>query len=205
MALTTQTGIDATEKNIYQDFRPGSNKVLPNGQVLSEDAQILMDKSIVAKPLGVPAAEQIRIKNNSFRYRWVNRSGASGSWFMRQKAVGWQLATMEDVDPMSVELTNDNGEIRMFDTVLMKIPVERYQAAMKYNTLKALNLQRDKRFLTSKDGETPSTSVFSDEAVVSHSASEIDKSDGAGKYIKTFEPTEAELNAKMGTEKTGRK
>lgn len=205
MTMTIQTGLDATEKNVHQDIRIGGNKVLPNGQVLSEDAQILMDKSIVAKPLGTPTAEQIKIRNSSFRYRWVNRDGGGGILYARAKAKGFTLATADDAEPLSVEITNDNGEIRMFDVILMKIPVEKYQQAMKHQMLSALRLQKSKQFITGENGELPSTSVFSDERVETHKAGEIDRSDGSGKYIKTFEPTEAELNAKMGPEKSGRK
>ena len=209
MTLTTQTGIEAAE-NVQTDLGVKTGNVrLPNGQVISEDAQLLFDKSICAKPLGTPAQEQIRIKNSSYQYRWVNRgTDVASPLYAKRKAQGWTLATLSDAEPMSVEITADSGEIRMFDVVLMKIPIEKYQAAMKYNMMQALRLQRDKRFLTGVDGEAPpSTDVFSDDKAVVHAASELDKSDGTGKYIKTFEVSESELDAKMGkdTIKQGRK
>lgn len=199
MTLTNQTGMTATE-TIHQDIRPG-NRTLPNGQVLSEDAQILLDKSIIAKPLGIPAQEEIRIKNHNFRYRWVNRLGQGGSWYMRMKMAGWTHASLDDVDPMSVELTEDSGEIRMFDTILMKIPIQKYQSAMKHNMQKALILQRDKKYLTGQGDRLPSTDVMSDEAVTTHSVASSEDP----RYVRSFEPSGEELDAKMGKEKPGRK
>jgi hypothetical protein len=203
MTLTTQTGISATE-TIHTDVRPG-NVRLPNGQIVSEELSILLDKSIVAKPLGIPAQEQIRIKNHAYRYRWVNRLGQGGSWYMRMKMAGWQNATLDDADPMSVELTTDNGEIRMFDTILMKIPLEKWQGAIKYNTQRALQLQRDKRYIANE--KMPSQDVMSDEiaqvASVS-AAAEADNRSAGGQYIKSFTPTEEELDAKMGKDKKAR-
>ena len=201
MTLTTGMGIAATEK-IANDIRPG-NRTLPNGQVLSEEAQILLDKSIVAAPLGVPALEEIRIKNFGYRYRWVNRLGQGGSWYMQMKMRGFTLATIDDADPMSVELTTDNGEIRMHDVVLMKIPVEKYQAAIKYNTLRALALQRDKKYLANE--KLPSTDPNSDDTAVVHSIADTDRVTANGQYVKTFVPSEEELDSKMGKEKPGRK
>lgn len=200
MTMTNQMGMAATE-TVHTDIRPGANIQLPNGMMLSEDAQILLDKSIVAVPLGVPAAEQLEIKNNSFRYRWVNRSGTGGSLYAKRKTQGFTLATTADVTPLAVDITNDGGEIRMGDLILMKIPVQRYQQAMKAVMTKALILQRDKKYLTNAAGETPSSSVMSDDNAVVHSASEINKTTGDGKYMRTFEPTEADLEGKMGKDK----
>jgi hypothetical protein len=208
MTMTNQTGISATE-TVRTDIRIGGNIRLPNGQLLSEDAQILLDKSIVAKPLGIAPNEAIEIKNTSYRYRWVNRFGQNGAMFAKRKSQGFTLATTADVQPKSVEITNDNGEIRLGDLVMMKIPVERYQQAMKANMERALILQRDKRtlskYLTNEAGEMPSTNVFSDDKVVSHNAASETKVSGPGKYVTNFVPTDAELDAKMGPEKSGRK
>jgi hypothetical protein len=194
MALTTQTGIDATENRIFSDVRPGSNKVLPNGQVLSEDAQILMDKSIIAKPLGVPAAEGIKIKNMAFKYRWVARLSSGGSMYARRKAQGWTDATIEDAEPNSVELTNDGGRLLYGDLILMKIPLQRYQEAMKYTMQRGLQLQRDTQYLTNSKGETPSVDVRADENIVRHKPEQ-------NKQIQTFTPSQAELDAKMGPDR----
>jgi hypothetical protein len=205
MTLTNQTGISATEL-VRTDIRPGANVRLPNGMVLSEDAQILLNKSIIAKPLGLPAAETLEIKDSNYRYRWVNRSGAGGSLFARRKAQGFTLATTKEVNPLSVDLTNDTGEIRLGDLVLMKITVGQYQAAMKATMTKALILQRDKKYITNSKGDTPSSDIHSDDAAQVHSASEINKQAGDGKYMQTFEPSESVLEEKMGKDITkGRK
>lgn len=200
MTLTNQMGMNATE-SVRTDIRPGANVTLPNGVVLSEDAQILLDKSIAAVPLGVPAAEQLEIKNQAFRYRWVNRSGAGGSLYAKRKTQGFVLASTADVNPLSVDITNDSGEIRMGDLVLMKIPVQRHQQAMKAAMTKALFLQRDKKYLTNSQGDTPSSNVRSDDVAVGHSVAESEARASEGKYLTNFNPTESELEGKMGKDR----
>lgn len=199
MTMTTQDAIAATE-NIKEDILPG-NKMLPNGQILSEDAQILLDKSIIAKPLGVMPSESINVRNPSFQYRWVNRLGANGSLYAKRRAQGWVPATPADAEPYSVEITSDNGEIRYGDSILMKIPRERYQQAMKGNMVRALQLQRDKKYLTNLRGDrAPSTDVFSDDSAVAHSVRESEASNAKG-YVKTFEVSNEVLDSKMGPDK----
>ncbi len=210
MTLTNKTVQDAREnihenvdllqepKGKFQDtIAKGKNIRLPSGQILSPEAQIMFDSSIVAKKLGAPASEEIHVKNLSFHYYWENRMGAAGSMYAKSKARGYVNATLDDVEPMAVEISKDNpNEIRLGDLILMKIPVGRWMQDEKAKMELALALQRrNKRYFA----KPPSTDVHSDETPQVEELK--DQSAGDGKYMRHYQPTEAELTAKMGADK----
>ncbi len=210
MTLTNKTVSDAQNnrpENIdltegkpgkYRDsIARGKNIRLPSGQILSPEAQIMFDRSVIAKKMGAPASEEIHMKNLSFHYFWGNRVGASGSRYAKLKAMGYVNATLDDVDPLAVEIDKANPqEIRYGDLVLMKIPMQRWMQAEKAKMELAVHLQkRNKKFYK----KSPSTDVNSDETPETETLQ--DQSGGEGKYLRHYQPGEAELNAKMGADK----
>lgn len=104
---------------------------------ISPEAAILFNKAIVARPLMVPEVCSLRIKNSDYRYRWVNRDGLGGRLYTQRKAQGFTNATNDDVDVLAGDASAKDGEIRAGDLILMKIQVERYDAAIKSNMVKA--------------------------------------------------------------------
>jgi hypothetical protein len=181
----------------YQDtIARHENVRLPSGQVLSPEAQIMFSKSIVAKPLGAPASEEIRIKNLSYHYYWGNRSGVNGRRYAQLKAMGYENATLDDVQPMAVEIKKEQAEICLGDLILMKIPIGRWMAHEKAKMERALMLQRRTR--TSFD-RNPNPDVNSDEAPVLVDAQ--NQNAGDGKYMQHFQPSAAELDGKMGPDR----
>jgi hypothetical protein len=185
-------------KGKFQDsIAKGKNIRLPSGQILSPEAQIMFDSSIVAKKLGAPASEEIHVKNLAFHYYWENRLGAGGSMYAKAKSRGYVNATLDDVEPMAVEIVKENpNEIRLGDLILMKIPVERWMQDEKAKMELALALQRrNKRYFA----KPPSTDVNSDETAQVEELK--DQQAGDGKYMRHYQPTEAELTAKMGADK----
>ena len=192
--------VDLTEgkPGKYRDtIAQGKNIRLPSGQILSPEAQIMFDRSIVAKKMGAPASEEIHMKNLAFHYFWGNRVGGGGSRYAKLKTMGYVNATLDDVEPMAVEIEKDNpNEIRFGDLVLMKIPMQRWMAAEKAKMELAIALQRrNKKFYK----KAPSTDVNSDESPEMETLQ--DQSAGEAKYLRHFQPGEAELNAKMGADK----
>ena len=185
------------KKGKYQEtIAQGKNIRLPSGQILSPEAQIMFDKSIVARSLGAPASEEIHIKNLAFHYFWGNREGGGGARYAKLKTMGYVNATLEDVEPMAVEVEKSNpNEIRYGDLVLMKIPMQRWMMAEKAKMELAISKQRGKKFFK----KPPSTDVTSDETPEMETLQ--DQSAGAGKYLRHYQPGEAELNAKMGADK----
>ena len=109
---------------------------------LSPEAQILFDKSLVAKSLVIPEVASIRIKNTEYYYRWVNRAHGNGSRYMQHKAMGFSNATTEDVEVLVGDIVANDGEIRSHDVVLMKIEFGLWAAHVKRNMLVSETLQR---------------------------------------------------------------
>jgi hypothetical protein len=110
---------------------------------ISPEAALLLNRSLVARPLSVPDRASIQIKNMEFRYRWVNRLSENGRMYMRWKSMGFTDATQDDVDILDGNtISESSGQILSGDRVLMKIRADLYDAAIKFNIEKAMRLQR---------------------------------------------------------------
>lgn len=109
---------------------------------ISQEAALLFDKSVIARPLMVPEVCSILVKNTEYRYRWVNRDGQDGRIYTQRRAQGFINATKEDVDILGGDASDKDGEIRAGDLILMKIRADLYDAAIKYNMQKAMTLSR---------------------------------------------------------------
>lgn len=127
-------------------------------RTISPEAAILFNKAIVAKPLGIPDVCEIRVKNNEYRYRWVNRDGLGGRIYNQRRAQGFINATLEDVEVLSADANTKDGELRSGDVVLMKIRADLHDGAIKSNMVKANVLANARGFYT--EGGSPD--VYSD-------------------------------------------
>lgn len=114
----------------------------PRHRTLSPEAALLLNKSIVARPLMVPEVCSIRVKNTEYRYRWVNKAGRNGAMYMQRRAQGFVNATTDDVEVLGGDATSTNSAIEAGDVILMKIRADLYDGAMKWNMQKAAALQR---------------------------------------------------------------
>lgn len=110
-------------------------------QKISQEAAILLDKSIVARPLSAPEVASIHVKNTEFYYRWVNRLHSNGRVYMERKAMGFVNATAEDVDVLVGDTVSTDSEIRCGDVILMKIPFHLWASHVKRNMEVAKVLQ----------------------------------------------------------------
>lgn len=141
MPLTTSDGTKLGQ-NIVTDVN--ANVALPNDKprMISREAAILLNKSVVARPLMSPEVCSIRIKNTEYAYRWVNHSSRNGQFYMQRRAQGFVNATNDDVEVLSGDAVATNGEIRAGDLILMKIRADLYDAALKYNMERAMTMAR---------------------------------------------------------------
>lgn len=156
MALTNETS-QSIRDNVVSD---GGNITVPGKpKSLSPEAAILLNKSIVARPLMVPEVCSIRVKNTEYRYRWVNALSQNGRYYQQRKAQGFVNATSDDVELLGGDAVADKGEIRAGDLILMKIRSDIYDAAIKYNMVKAATLTRARGMYL----EGASSDVMSDE------------------------------------------
>lgn len=141
MALTNN---DASKlaQNIVTDVNANVSSPSAPERILSREAAILFNKSIVARPLMVPEVCSIRVKNTEYAYRWVNRSASNGQFYMMRKAQGFANATVDDVELLGGDAIANKGEITAGDLILMKIRADLYDAALKFNLEKALLYSR---------------------------------------------------------------
>lgn len=158
--MLTSRGTTDIKDNIVTDVNANVPAPEPTHErKLSYEASLLLNKGLVARPLLTPELASIHVKNPEYRYRWVNFSGRNGAIYSQRKAMGFVNATNEDVDAFSVDVTNAGGEIRAGDLILMKIRADLYDAAIKYNMIQALTLQRVRGVTL----EGASTDVWSDD------------------------------------------
>ncbi len=132
MALTTSS---------QEAYRKGGTSVPQPSQKISPEAAILLDKSVVARPLSAPEVASIRIKNTEYYYRWVNRLHSNGQVYMQRKAMGFVNATSEDADVLVGDTVVNETELRSGDVILMKIPFHLWAQHVKRNMLTAESLQ----------------------------------------------------------------
>jgi hypothetical protein len=131
MALTTESQQRITDHT----YLPGKNRKV------TAEAAILLDKSIVARPLSAPEVASIHVKNTEFYYRWVNRLHSNGRVYMERKAMGFVNATTDDVEVLVGDTVSNDQEIRCGDVVLMKIPFHLWASHVKRNMVTAEKLQ----------------------------------------------------------------
>jgi hypothetical protein len=91
-------------------------------------------EGVEAKPLSAPAIDQIKSKNPNLSFRWVNRSCGTQTpnlRFEQAQAQGFVPATVNDCVPPPGSL--QDGIIRFYDVILMKIDKRKLLGAMKWN------------------------------------------------------------------------
>lgn len=141
MALTTETARNSSP--VITDVNANIPASVPTATpVLSPEAAILFDKSIVARPLMTPAIGDIHVKRTEYYYRWVAAKAQSGAVYTQRRSMGFTNATTDDVDILSGEVTATEGEIRAGDLILMKIQFPLWAAHVKANMVKAQMQQR---------------------------------------------------------------
>jgi hypothetical protein len=137
-----------------------------------------------------PEICSIHPKNTEYRYRWVNRDGQGGRIFVQRKAQGFINATLDDVQILGGDAQAGDGEIRAGDLVLMKMRVDIYDAAIKYNMIKSMNDAR----MRGVHLEGASSNVFDDGTPQRVSVADEPFSRNGGKAA-AFIPTSVEAEA----------
>lgn len=193
--ITTTDGTKLGQ-NVVTDVNANVSIPADKSRTLSPDAAILFNKSIVARPLMVPEVCSIHIKNQEYRYRWVNRDGQGGRIYMQRKAQGFTNATSNDVEILNGDAESRDGEIRAGDLILMKIQADLYDAAIKYNIQKAMAMARTRGVML----EGASSDVMSDAVPrrVSVSEEAFAKSGQATPFIPTNAEAIIEESIKSG-------
>jgi hypothetical protein len=103
------------------------------------EADILNLDFVDAKSFDIPAMLQVEPRDGNIRFRWVNFKNYEGGNYAMFKALGFQNAVPADVKgELSEHLLKEDGTIKWFDVVLMKVPVLHLMGIYKKNIIKAL-------------------------------------------------------------------
>lgn len=117
------------------DARPATKIDLAN----ITEADVLNLDFIDAKSFDIPAMLQVKPKDPAIRFRWVNFKNYEGGNYSMFKAIGFENAKPEDCDgTLSEHLVKEDGSIKWFDVILMKVPTIHLMGIYKKNIIKAL-------------------------------------------------------------------
>jgi hypothetical protein len=140
------------------------------------------DEQIEARPLIVPAAEQVKIKNRNCCFRWANRIAKEGESLRRWLAAGFVMAIPTiDVDVPAGLVRN--GQIINGDLVLIKISREKYIGALKYNEQRA----------QARMG--PASSARTGGSAMNQAFNDVNAPQNLRGKVRTFVPSDAETEA----------
>jgi hypothetical protein len=126
------------------DQNSAANPVVPRAATVRDlsnltESDILNLDFVDAKAFDIPAMLQVKPRDGNIRFRWVNFKNYEGGNYAMFKAIGFSNAKPEDVEgPLSEHLLKEDGTIKWFDVVLMKVPVLHLMGIYKKNIIKAL-------------------------------------------------------------------
>lgn len=107
-----------------------------------DESMIMEMPFIEAKSFDIAAMLQVAAKDSSIRFRWVNFKNNEGGNYQMFKSIGFTNAAIEDVDqiktPLGDNIIKDDGSIKYYDVILMKVNVIRLMQAYKANMEKSL-------------------------------------------------------------------
>jgi hypothetical protein len=105
------------------------------------EADILNMPFIEASNFDVPAMLQLRPKDGGIRFRWVNYKNYEGGNYDMFKAIGFTNASTADVEgPVQDSLLKEDGTIKWFDVILMKVDLLRIMGVYKKNIIRSLEM-----------------------------------------------------------------
>lgn len=119
--------------------QPKARPATPQDLSQLTESDILNLDFVDAKSFDIPAMLQVTPKDGGTRFRWVNFKNYEGGNYAMFKAIGFENAKPEDVkDELSQHLLKEDGTIKWFDVILMKVPVLHLMGIYKKNIIKAL-------------------------------------------------------------------
>lgn len=137
------TFLDKNTTQAPDPYNPNGARPASKFDLESLDESKIMDLPFIqAKSFDIAAMLQVKAKDPSVRFRWVNWKNYEGGNYAMFKSIGFQDATVEDVDetvtPIGEHLVKDGTTIKFYDVVLMKVNVFALMSAYKANIQKSL-------------------------------------------------------------------
>lgn len=107
-----------------------------------DESMILGMPFIKARTFDIPAMLELKPKEDHIRFRWVNYKNYEGGNYAMFKAIGFANAEPKDVEGTISEhlLKAEDGTIKWFDVILMKVPVLHLMGIYKSNMIRSLNM-----------------------------------------------------------------
>lgn len=107
-----------------------------------DESKIMDMPEIRAASFEIITLLDLKPKDKSMRFRWANYKNAVSNNLARYLALGYQIASIDDVDiertPVHESMI-EGGQIKYYDILLLKIPVMRLMALYKSNIIKSVN------------------------------------------------------------------
>jgi hypothetical protein len=110
----------------------------PEDMALIDESMLMDLPYIKASDFSIPGQYDPKPKDPSIRFRWVNCVNALQSNMQRFLTLGYEPATVDDVDQDKSPLAKnmiDGTQIKQYDVLLMKIPVMQLMALYKKNIM----------------------------------------------------------------------
>lgn len=120
---------------------------VPKDQVefyqLSED-DILLDASIVAKPLMMNESYKIKVRDPGlYAYYWGEFKAKQGLRFSQLKAMGFVPASPDEI--LEHQASVQDGKLVLGDVMLLKMPKQKYMAHLKNNMMKSMDMMNPQK------------------------------------------------------------
>ena len=121
--------------HVSKQARPATDDDVRN----LDESNIMAMPFIQAKSFDIPAMLQVKPRDAAIRFRWVNFKNHEGGNYSMFKAIGFVNAKPDDVQgTLGEHFKTEDGSIKFYDVVLMKINVFRLLSAYKANVQKSL-------------------------------------------------------------------
>lgn len=143
----THVSQPTTSQDLSEQVQGVKIDSVPKDQVefyqLSED-DILLDASIIAKPLKMNESYKIKVRDPGlYAYYWGEYRAKNGLRFAQLKAMGFVPASPDEIIEHQAEVVD--GKLVLGDVMLMKMPKNRYAAHIKSNLMKSMDMMNPQK------------------------------------------------------------
>jgi hypothetical protein len=118
--------------------RPANNIDLAN----LDESMLMGLPYIQAKSFDVASMLDVKPRDPAYRFRWVNFKNNEGGNYDMFKSVGFENATVDDIDqkrtPLGDSIKKQDGTLKYYDVILMKISTIRLMSCYKANIQESL-------------------------------------------------------------------
>ena len=139
--LAGQVNVDPQSRYVPNTF---SDKARPAEQIdlaNLDESNVMQIPFLETKDFDLPKIMDVHPKDKSLRFRWANFKNMEGAQYATLCAMGFTNCVPQDCveEDLMKSLVKEDGAIKYFDVVLVKINVLLLMARYKRNIMKAMN------------------------------------------------------------------